>query len=332
MFSKPARNSAIRGHSKIRSCIRWLFGDSPLMKHINLVLTACLIAAPLVLVAQSSQFAPAPFSSSTAASGFVADDATLDGEGVQAASPMGGTPRSYGGGNGLFSHIGFGAGISPLGVQLQADTSVLAHLNIRATGNFFNYNTNFSSNGISATGKLNLASAGVSADFYPFHSGFRLSPGVLLYNQNQVTANANVPAGSSFTLNNTTYYSAYANPATGATPITGSGVLALNATKPAFTVTAGFGNTARGSGHWAFPVDVGVAFIGAPTVKVNLAGWACYDAAETDCANIADTSNPIGQSVQSNLATQEAKWTSDLNPLKTYPILSAGVTYSFHLR
>ena len=45
MFSKPARNSAIRGHSKIRSCIRWLFGDSPLMKHINLVLTACLIAA-----------------------------------------------------------------------------------------------------------------------------------------------------------------------------------------------------------------------------------------------------------------------------------------------
>ena len=308
------------------------------MKRTAIFLAAFLLAPPLVLVAQTSAYATTQFSSSAAASSFVADDAALEGEsgegeGAQAASPMGGgSPHSWGGGNGLLSHIGFGAGISPLGIQLQAATSVMAHLNVRATGNFFSYNTNFTSNGISATGKLNLASAGVSADFYPFHSGFRLSPGVLLNNQNQVTAAANVPAGSSFTLNEQTYYSANNNSITGATPITGSGVLALNATKPAFTVTAGFGNTARGSGHWAFPVDVGVAFIGAPTVKVNLAGWACYDAAQTDCANIADTSNPIGASVQSNLTTQVAKWTSDLNPLKTYPILSAGVTYSFHLR
>jgi len=303
------------------------------MKRTALFLAASLLAAPLVVVAQTSQYAPYQFSSSATASSFVADDAGLEGEGGQAASPMGGgSPHSWGGGNGLLSHVGFGAGISPLGIQLQAATSIMAHLNVRATGNFFNYNTNFTSNGISATGKLNLASAGVSADFYPFHSGFRLSPGVLLYNQNEVTANANVPAGSSFTLNGQTYYSANTNAVTGATPITGSGVLALNATKPAFTITAGFGNTARGSGHWAFPVDVGVAFIGAPTIKVNLAGWACYDAAQTDCANIADPTNPIGQSVQSNLTTQEAKWTNDLNPLKTYPILSAGVTYSFHLR
>ena len=259
------------------------------MKRTALFLAASLLAAPLVVVAQTSQYAPYQFSSSATASSFVADDAGLEGEGGQAASPMGGgSPHSWGGGNGLLSHVGFGAGISPLGIQLQAATSIMAHLNVRATGNFFNYNTNFTSNGISATGKLNLASAGVSADFYPFHSGFRLSPGVLLYNQNEVTANANVPAGSSFTLNGQTYYSANTNAVTGATPITGS--------------------------------------------KVNLAGWACYDAAQTDCANIADPTNPIGQSVQSNLTTQEAKWTNDLNPLKTYPILSAGVTYSFHLR
>jgi hypothetical protein len=36
--------------------------------------------------------------------------------------------------------------------------------------------------------------------------------------------------------------------------------------------------------------------------------------------------------IQSNLTAQEAKWTSDLNPLKTYPIVSGGVSYSFHLR
>lgn len=307
------------------------------MSHRALLLTAILAAAPCALAAQMSPYSFSLADSSLAGSDsasttLVAADPAA-GEGAQAASPMGGSVRgSYGGPSGLFSHVGFGAGISPLGIQLQAVTSLAAHFNIRATGNFFNYNTDFTSNGISATGKLNLASAGASVDVYPFHRGFRLSPGVLFYNQNQVTATANVPAGSSFTLNDTTYYSANANPATGATPITGSGALGLNTTKPAFTVTAGFGNTARGSGHWAFPVDVGVAFIGAPTIKVNLAGWACYDAAQLDCANIADTTNPIGQSVQSNLTTQEAKWTSDLNPLKTYPILSAGVTYSFRLR
>ena len=42
--------------------------------------------------------------------------------------------------------------------------------------------------------------------------------------------------------------------------------------------------------------------------------------------------NPIAVAIQSNLTAQEAKWTSDLNPLKTYPIVSGGVSYSFHLR
>ncbi|MGO9340579.1 MAG: hypothetical protein ACLPY1_24160 [Terracidiphilus sp.] len=71
---------------------------------------------------------------------------------------------------------------------------------------------------------------------------------------------------------------------------------------------------------------------GAPSVKVNLTGWACYDQAQTECTDISNPNNPIAVAVQSNLAAQEAKWTSDLNPLKTYPIVSAGVAYSFRLR
>jgi ubiquinone biosynthesis protein Coq4 len=38
------------------------------------------------------------------------------------------------------------------------------------------------------------------------------------------------------------------------------------------------------------------------------------------------------QSVQSNLQAQIAKYKSDLDPLKTYPIASFGVAYSFHVR
>jgi hypothetical protein len=35
--------------------------------------------------------------------------------------------------------------------------------------------------------------------------------------------------------------------------------------------------------------------------------------------------------VQSNLTAQVAKWTNDLNPLKTYPIVSVGLAYSFRV-
>lgn len=289
------------------------------MKRIKLIFIIAMLTAPSVLVAQS-------YSSSAP---IVASESDPDGGAGRAPLSMRGSSGGYGG---PASHIGFGGGISPLGIQMQMATNLTGHLNLRATGNFFNYTANFTSNGIAADAKLNLASAGVAVDVYPFHKGFRLSPGVLFYNQNQLTASTNVAPGTSFTLNGTTYYSANANAVTGATPIVGTGTLGLNTTKPTFTMTVGWGNTARGDGHWSIPVDVGAAFIGAPTVNINLSGWACADQAQTECSDISNPSNPIAVAVQSNLSSQVAKWTSDLNPLKTYPILSVGVAYSFHVR
>jgi hypothetical protein len=40
----------------------------------------------------------------------------------------------------------------------------------------------------------------------------------------------------------------------------------------------------------------------------------------------------VSADVQTNLQTQVAKWKSDLNPLRTYPIVSFGVAYAFHIR
>jgi len=288
------------------------------MNRIALVITAALLVAPVALIAQS-------YSSSAS---MVAPDTDAGGSVGATYSPV----RSSGGFAPPLSRFAFEGGISPLGINMQTATNLTSHLNLRGTGSFFGYSTNFTSNGINATAKLNLQSAGASLDVYPFHSGFRLSPGILFNNQNRVAGATDVPAGTSFTLNGTTYYSANTNAITGATPIVGNGVLGLHTTRPAFTVTAGWGNMAHGSGHWSFPTDVGVAFIGAPTVKVSLTGWACYDQAQTMCSNIADPTNPIAQAVQSNLAAQVSKWSSDLSPLKTYPILSTGVAYSFHVR
>jgi len=296
------------------------------MHRTALLLATALLVAPCALPAQTLNSIVAPDSTSDSSSALAFDG------GGQAASPVGGGHRSEGPSGAVFSRLGFGAGISPLGIQLQAATNLGSHFNARGTGNFFSYTDTFTTNGISATAKLNLASAGASLDVYPFHFGWRLSPGVLFYNQNQVTASTNVAAGTSFTLNHNTYYSANTNAVTGATPVVGTAALGLNTSKPAFTVTTGFGNIAKTKGHLSFPFELGVAFIGAPTVKASLAGWACTDAAQTQCSDLANPNNPISQAVQSNLSTQIAKWTSDLNPLKTYPIISGGVAYSFHIR
>lgn len=220
--------------------------------------------------------------------------------------------------------------VSPLGIGAETTANLNPHLNLRTTGSMFNYATSFSTNGFAANAQLKLASARTSLDVYPFHSGFRMSPGVMFYNQNRVTASDTVAPGTSFTLDGDTFYSARANAVTGATPVNGTALLNLHVARPAFTITGGWGNPLAGHSHWSFPVEVGAALVGTPALNVKLNGWACYDQAQTDCMNIADPNNPIAVRVQNDLQTQMAKWKGDLEPLKTYPIVSAGVAYRFH--
>ncbi|HEY1983768.1 MAG TPA: hypothetical protein VGG85_00075 [Terracidiphilus sp.] len=288
------------------------------MNYSKLVTTAILIAASAVLVAQSSSL----YSSSDS------DAIPGGGGGVIVAAPL----VRPGPATHPFSRVGFGVGVSPLGVQLSMTTNLNPHFNVRTTGNLFNYSTNFTTEGINADAKLDMKSVGTALDIYPFHKGFRISPGVLFYNTNQLTATASVPGGTSFTLNNQNYYSANANSTTGATPINGNALLSLHKTNPAFTVTTGWGNTLPRNSHWSFPFELGVALTGAPSLNVNLGGWACYDRAQTLCTNINSKTDPIALEIQSNLHTQVAKWTSDIEPLKTYPIASFGVAYSFGVR
>jgi hypothetical protein len=281
--------------------------------------TAIMLAASSVLVAQSSSLYSSSLDSEVVPSGG-------SGAAVVTAPVRSPIPSSR-----PFSKVGFGVGGSPLGVQLAMTTNLSQHFNIRTTGNLFSYSTNFTTEGIGADAKLNMKSAGTALDIYPFHTGFRISPGVLFYNNNELTATANVAGGTSFTLNDQTYYSAKANSVTGATPINGDALLSLHKTNPAFTITTGWGNTLPRNSHWSFPFEVGVALTGAPSLNVNLGGWACYDQAQTLCTNINSKTDPIAQQIQSNLRIQVAKWTNDLDPLKTYPIASFGVAYSFGL-
>ncbi|HEX4286050.1 MAG TPA: hypothetical protein VHZ28_13225 [Terracidiphilus sp.] len=232
---------------------------------------------------------------------------------------------------GPFSRVSIGGSLNTFGPGVQITTNLADHFNLRASGNALYYSTNFNTSGFNANAKMNMATVGVAADIYPFpRHGFRVSPGILVVNNNRVNATAVAAGGTSIDFNDTTYYSATANSATGATPLNVKGSLGLNTTKPAFTLTTGWGNTIpRNGAHWSFPLEVGVGFVGAPSVNVSLSGWACQDQAQTECGNVQNANDGTAQDIQTSLAAQITKWKSDLDPLKTYPILSFGVAYSF---
>jgi hypothetical protein len=281
------------------------------LKRIAVYLTLAMLAASPALIAQTTS-APQDLQIPRyyAASG--------------GASQVTSTVNKYGTAPKPFSRLAFGGGISAMGINMQAAVNANRYINLRGTGNYFNYTiSNISSNGLNLNGKLNFAAAGASVDFYPFpNHGFRLSPGALFYNQNTVGANVTVAGGTKFTLNSVSYYASSTN------PITGNGSLGLNTSNPAFTMTTGWGNMiSRRGGRWSFPFELGAAFIGVPSVNVALTSGLACNAQGQNCVNVATDPN-----VQANLQAQIAKYKSDLNPFKYYPIVSFGVGYNFNLR
>jgi hypothetical protein len=76
----------------------------------------------------------------------------------------------------------------------------------------FSYNRGFNHHGITYKGQLDLHPGEVHLDFYPFGHGLHLNPGLLVYNGNGATANANVPGNSTFSLGGATYLSDPTNP------------------------------------------------------------------------------------------------------------------------
>jgi len=223
-----------------------------------------------------------------------------------------------------FSRIAVGGGVSPLGVNFTIAADLNRYLNLRTSGNMFRYSDDgISTNGFNVDAKLSLASAGLSLDVYPFpRHGFRISPGVLLYNGNHASAAFSVQGGTSFSLNDYTYY------ASSTDPVQGSGGVGLNSRKQAFTITTGWGNAIPRNGkHLSFPVELGVAFIGPPSLNMAFTSGQVCDAQGQNCVDVATDPD-----VQTNLQQQIVKYTSDLNPLRTFPIVSAGVAYSFNTR
>lgn len=233
------------------------------------------------------------------------------------------------------SRLGLGADISPLGVGIKSAINLTPRFDARLMANYFNYvNGRIEVDGFNIYGRLHLASGAAALDWYPFGSVWRLSVGTLFFNQNHASVWTSATPGTSFTLNGQKYYSANANPATGATPVSAAASLAFHTNRPALTVAGGFARfiPQQYSHRWSFPAEFGVAFTGPPALNVIPAGWVCQDQQQTQCANIADTTNPVGAAFNQSLQAVLNKDRKALSGFRVYPLFSYSVVYSFSFR
>ena len=211
---------------------------------------------------------------------------------------------------------GIGFTTSLLGFGGQMAMPVSRRTNVRFGFSAFNYSRSFDKDGVTYSGKLGLSSAQALFDIFPFGGGFHISPGALLYSGNQLSGNASVPGGSTFTVGGTTYMSDPAN------PIYGNGKLGFSKAGPMLLL--GFGNLARrGEHHFVTSFDIGAVYQGVPRTTLNFAGSVC-DPSGLFCNNV--SADPT---FQSNVVAEQAKINHSISLLRFYPVISFGFGYKF---
>lgn len=218
---------------------------------------------------------------------------------------------------GLFKpSFGVVAKASMLGIGGDAGVSITPFFNVRGGFNGFSYSHGFSSNGIQYDGTIRLRSVEALVDITPLRDWFHISPGVLIYNGNQITAKANVPGGQNFDLGGASFKSSPTD------PIHGNGQMLVQKAAP--MVMFGFGNPIPHSHHITFVQDFGIVFQGTPRTTLNLAGTACDPVTGLACVNAA-----TDPTVQAQVVAEQDKINKDTSIVKFYPVASFGIGIRF---
>lgn len=211
-------------------------------------------------------------------------------------------------------HSTFALTASTLGVGVEIATPLGRYLGVRGGFHMLPLQANFNANGIPYVAKLDEKSIAAQVDIAPFGGGFRVSPGLLLYNGVRASARATIAAGQGFDLGDATYTSSTTDPVIASSNLHfGSNFAPM--------VTMGWRNLLRTS-RFTIPLEIGAVFTGAPKFSLNLTGTACDK--QNQCGNLATDVD-----AQKNLAVERAKWKDNLSRIPVLPIISIGFAYRF---
>lgn len=151
-------------------------------------------------------------------------------------------------------------------------------------------------------GTVELGGAQALLDWYPFGGGFRFTLGAV--QSPDISARAR-PVADSYTFDGVTYSADDIGEATG------------NAEFDSVAAYAGlgYGRALSSDGRFAFAADLGVAFTGAPDVKLSVT---CQLSDPTLCAELAN-----------DVAAEQAELQQEADEFEYWPVLSIGVSYRF---
>lgn len=213
-----------------------------------------------------------------------------------------------------FSHVAFGLSATTLGGALQLATPLGNRLNLRVGGNFVQFQYPFTKDGVNYTPEINLRSGQGTIDWFPGNGEFHVSLGAL-YFRNGFSGTANVQAGQTYKLGDTTYVNSIDD------PVSGNASLSYDR-RVAPMVLLGWGNLiARTGRRLSFPIEVGVAYMGTPQMKLHLNG--------TSCTTDGCFDNATDPSTLNNIKDEQNAINNDLRYTKFYPVLSLGFGYRF---
>jgi hypothetical protein len=187
-------------------------------------------------------------------------------------------------------------------------------LNLRVGANFIDWAYAFRIDGINYATHINFRSAQASVDWFPFHGGFHVSPGVL-YFRNGLSGSAAVPLGQPFTLSDTSYINSVDDPVGGSASV-------IYGHNFAPTLMFGMSNIIPRNGrHFSMPLEFGAAYTQAPLMNVILAGSACT---VQGCFNAG-----TDPGTQTNLKQEISDINQTVKKIPVFPIVSLGFAIRF---
>lgn len=191
--------------------------------------------------------------------------------------------------------------ISTLGAGLSLGYQINASWNVRTNINGLGVHHTFHDSQIDYASKINLRTAGLLIDYFPFENGFHLTAGAY-YNDNRIDGD------SIFTQNysmNVGHKTIKINP-------NDYGSMRFKARYNHFSPYLGMGYHAYREKGWGFDINVGVLYQGNAHVDYDIS--AMFEAIPSMCSPI----NENKQRIQ-----------NQVNNLKWYPVASIGVIYKF---